>query len=77
MKRRAIREFAFTRDRIQSALRLLPAYFSPREIDTFFMAYVVSSGASLDDVEDESARNLLRRHFAVAGRFSQKKAFYV
>ena len=56
LKQRAIREFAFTRERIDQAMRLLPGYFSQREIDGFFMAYVVSSGLVLEDVEDEYVR---------------------
>jgi radical SAM superfamily enzyme YgiQ (UPF0313 family) len=77
LKRRAIREFAFTRQRLETALRLLPGYFTPREIDTYLMAYVVSSGARPEDIEDETVRNTLHRHFAVAERFSRRQGFYV
>lgn len=77
LKKQAIREFALTRERMHNALRLLPAYFSPREIDGLFMAYVVSSGARLQDVRDEEVRRILRRHFVVAERFSRAREFYV
>ncbi len=77
LKRRAIRQFAFTRDRIERALRILPAYFTPREIDGVFMAYVVSSGATFDELEDETVKRVLRRHFVVAERFSRENEFYV
>jgi anaerobic magnesium-protoporphyrin IX monomethyl ester cyclase len=77
LKRKAIREFAFTGERIKNALGLLPAYFSKREIDGFFMSYVVSSGLSLDEVQDEIARELLRKYFLIAERFSKGTEFYV
>lgn len=77
LKKKAIREFAFTRKRIDQVLRLLPDYFTQREIDGFFMAYVVSSRATLDDIEDESVKNRLRRYFVIAERFSKKGEFYV
>ena len=77
LKKKAIREFAFARERIQNALRLLPSYFTQREIDGFFMAYVVSSGAKLDEVQDEEVRRILSRYFLVAERFSRVREFYV
>jgi anaerobic magnesium-protoporphyrin IX monomethyl ester cyclase len=77
LKKKAIKEFAFTSDRIERVQRLLPGYFSQREIDGFFMAYVVSSRASLEEIEDERVRQVLRRHFVVADRFSKKSEFYV
>lgn len=77
LKKKAVREFAFTRSRIDQVMRLLPGYFSQREIDGFFMAYVVSSRASLDDIEDESIRPLLKRYFTVSEKFSRKSEFYV
>jgi radical SAM superfamily enzyme YgiQ (UPF0313 family) len=77
LKKRAIREFAFSRWRIENALKLLPGYFTQREIDGFFMAYVVSSRASLSDVEDETVKRVLRRYFVIADNFSKKSEFYV
>lgn len=76
-KKKAIREFAFTRTRLEEALRLLPDYFTQREIDGFFMAYVVSSQASLEDIKDEKVKNILRRYFLIADKFSKKNKFYV
>lgn len=76
-KKKAIREFAFTRSRLEEALRLLPDYFTQREIDGFFMAYVVSSRAALEDIEDEKVKNILRRYFVIADKFSKKSEFYV
>jgi anaerobic magnesium-protoporphyrin IX monomethyl ester cyclase len=76
-KKQAIREFAFTQKRLNEALRLLPNYFSQREIDGFFMAYVVSSRASLDEIKDEKVKNILRRYFVIAEKFSKKNEFYV
>jgi len=77
LKKKALREFAFTRERIENALRLLPRYFTQREIDGFFMAYVVSSKAKLEDVQDEVAKSILHRYFLVAERFSRVREFYV
>lgn len=77
LKMKAIREFAFSRWRIENALRLLPGYFTRREIDGFFMAYVVSSRARFEDIEDEIVRRTLRRYFVVADQFSKKSEFYV
>jgi anaerobic magnesium-protoporphyrin IX monomethyl ester cyclase len=77
LKMKAIREFAFSRWRIENALKLLPGYFTQREIDGFFMAYVVSSRARLEDIDDETVRRTLRRYFVVADQFSKKSEFYV
>jgi hypothetical protein len=77
LKKRAIAEFAFTRERIERALRMMPPYFSQREIDGLFMAYVVSSQARLEDIQDDYVRNALRRHFIISERFSRKREFYV
>jgi len=77
MKKKALREFAFTKERVENALKILPNYFTPREIDSFFMAYVVSSGLTLSQVQDETVRRVLRRYFLVAERFSKSKEFYV
>jgi hypothetical protein len=77
LKKKAIKEFAFTKERIERVLKLLPGYFTQREIDGFFMAYVVSSRASFDEIEDETVRRLLRRYFLVADKFSKKSEFYV
>ena len=77
LKKKAIREFAFTRERLDQVLRLLPGYFTQREIDGFLMAYVVSSRAALDDIDDPYVRQILKRYFAVANTFSKKNEFYV
>jgi anaerobic magnesium-protoporphyrin IX monomethyl ester cyclase len=76
-KKQAIREFAFTQKRLNEALRLLPNYFTQREIDGFFMAYVVSSRSSINEIEDECVKNILRRYFLIAEKFSKKNEFYV
>lgn len=77
LKTKGIIEFAFTKERIENALRILPDYFTPREIDNFLMAYVVSSQLTLNDLKDESVKNLLKRYFVVAEKFSRKNEFYV
>ncbi len=77
LKKKAIREFAFTRERIDRVLSLLPGYFTRREIDGFFMAYVVSSRSSLQEIEDERVRQIMRRYFIIAEKFSTKSEFYV
>lgn len=77
LKKKAIKEFAFTQERIDRVLKLLPGYFTQREIDGFFMAYVISSRASLDEIEDEGVRQILRRYFVIADKFSKKTEFYV
>ncbi len=77
LKKKAIREFAFTKERIDRVMRLLPGYFTQREIDGFSMAYVVSSRATIEEIEDASVRNILKRYFTVAEKFSKKGEFYV
>ena len=77
LKERAIREFAFTSERVNQALRLLPGYFSQREIDGFFMAYVVSSRATLSDITDVTVQQKLKRYFTIADHFSRKREYYV
>jgi radical SAM superfamily enzyme YgiQ (UPF0313 family) len=77
LKIQGIREFAFTGDRIRTALSVLPGYFTQREIDGFLMAYVVSSKLRLDEIEDPEIRRLLRRYFVIADRFSKKAEYYV
>ncbi len=77
LKKRAIREFAFTKERIDRVLRLLPGYFTQREIDGFFMAYVISSRSTVHEIEDDSVRRILSRYFLIAENFSKKGEFYV
>jgi radical SAM superfamily enzyme YgiQ (UPF0313 family) len=77
LKLKGVREFAFTRERISNALELLPNYFTQREIDGFLMAYIVSAKLTLEQIDDEEVRRLLRRYFVVADRFSKKSEFYV
>ncbi len=77
LKRQAIREFAFTPERLAQVLRMLPGYFLPREIDAFLMAYVVSSGLTAADLPPGPVRERLARHFLAAERFSKKADFYV
>jgi anaerobic magnesium-protoporphyrin IX monomethyl ester cyclase len=77
LKMRAVKEFAFTRERVENALRILPDYFTQREIDGFFMAYVISSRASIEDIEDETVKKLMHRYFLIANKFSKKNEFYV
>ena len=77
LKKKALFEFAFTRERVTNALEIMPPYFSPREIDGLFMAYVVSSQATLNDIKDKEVRKLLNRHFIIAERFSKRSEFYV
>ncbi len=77
LKKKAITEFAFTKERIMRALAIMPPYFTPREIEGLFMAYVVSAQARWEDIEDEFVRQRLKRHFIIADRFSRKREFYV
>jgi radical SAM superfamily enzyme YgiQ (UPF0313 family) len=77
LKKKAIFEFAFTRERIKNALEIMPPYFSAREIDGLFMAYVVSSQVNIDEIKDEEVKRLLHRHFVIAERFSKRSEFYV
>lgn len=77
LKRKAISEFAFTPERIENALRVLPDYFTQREIDGFFMSYVVSSQMGIEEIKHQKVRDYLYRYFLIAERFSRKDAFYV
>ncbi len=77
LKKKAITEFAFTRERIERVLRILPPYFTQREIDGLFMAYVVSAQVRWEDLEDPFVKQRLKRHFVIADRFSRKREFYV
>ncbi|MFC1628486.1 B12-binding domain-containing radical SAM protein [Gemmatimonadota bacterium] len=77
IKLKAIREFAFTRNRIEGALRILPRYYTQREIDGFLMAFIVSSQLEYEDLTDPEVRRLLKRHFVIADRFSKKADYYV
>jgi anaerobic magnesium-protoporphyrin IX monomethyl ester cyclase len=77
LKKKGIQEFAFTQERIKNAMKILPNYFTQREIDGFFMAYVVSSGLTLNEIMDETVKRFLHRYFVVAERFSRGQEFYV
>jgi len=77
LKKKAIAEFAFTKERIMRVEKIMPPYFTRREIDGLFMAYVVSAQARWEDIEDEYVRARLKRHFVIADRFSRKREFYV
>ncbi len=78
LKRSAIIQFSFSEERVDRALRLLPGYFTQREIDGFFMAYVVSSRIAIEEIAAETVRDRLHRHFTVAQRFSRSRTeFFV
>jgi len=77
LKKKALFDFVFTKERIDNALKIMPPYFSEREIDGLFMAYVVSSQAAIEDIKDEYVKQFLKRHFVIAERFSKGKEFYV
>lgn len=77
LKKKAITEFAFTKERVMRAENIMPPYFTPREIDGLFMAYVVSAQTRWEDIEDDYVRTRLKRHFIIADRFSRKREFYV
>jgi len=77
LKKQALFDFVFTKERIDNALKIMPPYFSAREIDGLFMAYVVSSQATIEDIKDEYVKQFLKRHFVIAERFSKGKEFYV
>jgi hypothetical protein len=77
IKREAIREFAFTEARLEQVLTMLPGYFEAREINAALLAYVISSGLSVDELPEGPVRTRLSRHFLAAERFSQKTDFYV
>jgi uncharacterized membrane protein len=77
LKKKGLQEFAFTQKRIDNAMKILPNYFTQREIDGFFMSYVVSSGLTLNDITDEAVKRFLHRYIVVAERFSKGQDFYV
>ena len=77
LKKKGLQEFAFTQKRIDNAMKILPNYFTQREIDGFFMSYVVSSGLTLIDITDEAVKRFLHRYIVVAERFSKGQDFYV
>jgi radical SAM superfamily enzyme YgiQ (UPF0313 family) len=77
LKRKGIQEFAFTQERLENAMNILPNYFTQREIDGFFMSYIVSSGLTLNEIADETVKRFLHRYLVVAERFSRGQEFYV
>jgi radical SAM superfamily enzyme YgiQ (UPF0313 family) len=76
IKRLAIREFFFSPHRVELALRVLPNFFSQRDIDASFLVNVISGELQEGDVEPEVAAKL-HRYFLVADRFSQRTGFFV
>ncbi len=77
IKLAAVREFFFSRKRVELAMRNLPNFFSQRDIDAAFLVNIISGKIREGDVEDPHVRSTLHRYFLVADRFSQKQGFYV
>jgi radical SAM superfamily enzyme YgiQ (UPF0313 family) len=76
IKRQGIRDFFFSPRRVDLALRLLPNFFSQRDIDASFLVSLISADVQKEDV-DPYVANRLHRYFLVAERFSQHSGFYV
>jgi radical SAM superfamily enzyme YgiQ (UPF0313 family) len=76
IKRQGIREFFFSPCRVDLALRVLPNFFSQRDIDASFLVNVISSELHEEEVDAEVAAKL-HRYFLVAERFSQRTGFFV
>jgi anaerobic magnesium-protoporphyrin IX monomethyl ester cyclase len=76
IKRQGVREFFFSPRRVERALRLLPNFFSQRDIDASFLVSVISGEVGEHDVAPEVAAKL-HRYFLVAERFSHKSGFFV
>jgi radical SAM superfamily enzyme YgiQ (UPF0313 family) len=77
IKLAAIREFFFSRKRVELAMRNLPNFFGQRDIDAAFLVNIISGKIKEEDVEDPYVRSTLHRYFLVAERFSQKQGFFV
>ena len=77
MKTRAIREFFFSRKRLEIARRVLPGFFTRRDIDAATLATVISSGLHESEIPDPDVASAHHRHFLVAERFSERTGFFV
>jgi hypothetical protein len=77
IKRRAIRDFFFSPKRLELAFRVLPNFFTPRDIDAAMLVNVISSGLTESELADPVVARRLHRYFLVAERFSERTGFFV
>ena len=76
IKRDAIRQFFLSPRRVELARRILPNFFSQRDIDASFLVSIISAEVREQDV-DPAVATQLHRYFLVADRFSQRTGFFV
>jgi radical SAM superfamily enzyme YgiQ (UPF0313 family) len=77
IKHKAIKDFFFSRKRLELAFEVLPNYYRQRDIDAAMMATIVSSGISESDIPVTPYSDRLHRYFLMADRFSNKTGFFV
>lgn len=77
IKLKAIREFFFSRKRIQLAFDVLPNFFNQRDIDATLLVDIISGKLRESDLGDREVAAKLHRYFVIAERFSQKTGFFV
>jgi radical SAM superfamily enzyme YgiQ (UPF0313 family) len=77
IKRQAIREFFFSPKRVDLAFRVLPNFFSSRDIDAAMLVNIISSGLTQNELADPAVARRLHRYFLVAERFSERTGFFV
>ncbi|HET9950830.1 MAG TPA: radical SAM protein [Candidatus Eisenbacteria bacterium] len=77
IKTKAIRDFFFSRKRVEIMRRVLPNFFPRRDIDAAMLASVISSGLEESEVHDPDVAAAYHRHFLVTSRFSEKAGFFV
>ena len=77
IKLTAIRDFFFSRKRVNLAFDVLPNFYHQRDIDATLMVNIISSRLRESDIAEPDIAARLHRYFLITDRFSQKEGFFV
>jgi anaerobic magnesium-protoporphyrin IX monomethyl ester cyclase len=77
IKLQAIREFFFSPKRLNLSSKLMPNFYAQRDTDASMLVNIISGRLEEKDITDPGWMKKLHRYFLIAGRFSDKKGFFV
>ncbi len=76
-KLQVIRKFFFSDKRLKLFYDLMPNFYNERDLNAAMLVNIISGKMQIDDIKNQIYADLLRRHFLLANRFSEKTGFYV
>jgi anaerobic magnesium-protoporphyrin IX monomethyl ester cyclase len=77
LKLKAIREFFFSAKRLKLAFKIMPNFYTQRDIDASILVEIISGEIEEKEIQDPLYAKKLHRYFLIANRFSKKTGFFV